>query len=65
MCWHTLALTQCVRLCSVTPLDHMVGEQPSKVIPVLLFVAGSGGGLWTTVLFNKGVTRLNCAGASR
>lgn len=39
--WHMLALTQCVRLWTVTPLDHMVDEQPSKVIPVLLLVEGT------------------------
>lgn len=41
MWWHMLALTQCVRLWTVTPLDHMVDEQPSKVIPVLLLVEGT------------------------
>lgn len=64
MCWNMLALAMCEAV-SMTPLDHMVDEQPSKVIPVPLFVGERGGRLWTTVLFNKGETRLNCAHTSR
>lgn len=41
MCWNMLALAMCEAV-SMTPLDHMVDEQPSKVIPVSLFVGERG-----------------------